>query len=280
MAQGQCLCGELRYELDGPYSFLGHCHCSMCRKHHGSLFATFAGAAASGFRWLAGESSVGRYRSSEQSQRGFCPGCGSVAPLVAGDLAIAPAGNLDGDIGIRPQMHIFVASKAPWYEITDDLPRHAEYPPEFGASAVDRPSVAPQAGVAQGSCLCGGVAFEVDGQPDGFRHCHCQRCRRARSAAHASNIFVDAERLRFVRGEDLLVWYPLPGANRFGSSFCGSCGSAMPRKAADRPYAVIPAGSLDTDPGLRPTAHIFVVSKAPWFEITGELAQYPEYSAE
>ena len=55
MAEGRCLCGTLRYVIDGPFNWMGHCHCSMCRKHHGSLFATFVGASASHFRWLAGE---------------------------------------------------------------------------------------------------------------------------------------------------------------------------------------------------------------------------------
>src|SRR5688572_17400839 len=55
MTIGACLCGTVRYELDGPFTMMMHCHCSMCRKHHGAPFATFVAAAHSGFRWRSGE---------------------------------------------------------------------------------------------------------------------------------------------------------------------------------------------------------------------------------
>jgi hypothetical protein len=53
--EGACLCGKVRYAMAGPFTAMSHCHCSMCRKHHGSAFATFAIAPIEGFRWLAGE---------------------------------------------------------------------------------------------------------------------------------------------------------------------------------------------------------------------------------
>ena len=68
----------------------------------------------------------------------------------------------------------------------------------------------------QGSCLCGGIAFEATGQIE-FRNCHCSRCRKARGAAYAANIFVKPADFRWLRGEDLLVSYRLPGALRFGN---------------------------------------------------------------
>ena len=49
MANGTCLCGQIRFRLDGPFQMMMHCHCSRCRKHHGSAFATFVGAPARGF---------------------------------------------------------------------------------------------------------------------------------------------------------------------------------------------------------------------------------------
>ena len=55
MSLGACLCGTVRYELDGPFTAMMHCHCSMCRKQHGAPFATFVAAALSGFRWLGGD---------------------------------------------------------------------------------------------------------------------------------------------------------------------------------------------------------------------------------
>jgi hypothetical protein len=104
MTRGTCLCGALQYELTKPLTMMMHCHCSMCRKHHGASFATFVVAPLAAFRWIAGEDVVARYKSSEQGVRSYCPRCGSVAPTLMPDagFAVAPAGNLDGDPGIRP----------------------------------------------------------------------------------------------------------------------------------------------------------------------------------
>ena len=110
-------------------------------------------------------------------------------------------------------------------------------------------------------------------------NCHCGRCRRARSAAHASNLFAAADGLRFTRGADQLTSYKLPDALRFTQVFCRTCGSLMPRIDRDRGLAIIPMGSLDDDPGLHPQAHIFVGSMAPWYTIADDLPQHAEYPA-
>ncbi len=128
----------------------------------------------------------------------------------------------------------------------------------------------------QGSCLCGGIAFEVGGQIE-FRNCHCSLCRKAHGAAYAANVYVRPADFRWLRGEDLVVSYRLPATQRFGNAFCRVCGSPMPRHVPTRDFFVIPAGALDSDPGVRPTYHIFVGSKAPWHEITDDLPQHAEY---
>ena len=64
MAQGRCLCGALTYELEGPFSAMIHCHCSMCRKHHGTGFATFVAGPIAGFRWISGKDRLGRHTDS------------------------------------------------------------------------------------------------------------------------------------------------------------------------------------------------------------------------
>jgi hypothetical protein len=187
-------------------------------------------------------------------------------------------GNLDEDPRTRPLAHIFTGSKAPWYEITGDLPQFTEYPPGFDATAFPDPVREPApAGHVRGSCLCGEVAYEIQGKIDVIRHCHCSRCRRARSAAHATNGFVEAERCRFLRGQDVLESYKVPDAERFRQSFCRRCGSPMPHAIPTRPFWVIPMGSVEGDPGSRPSEHIFVGSKAPWYEITDSLPQHVEY---
>lgn len=129
--------------------------------------------------------------------------------------------------------------------------------------------------MTMGSCLCGGVAFEAGDQIE-LRNCHCSRCRKARGAAYAANLFVPAGSFRWLRGEDLVVTYRLPNALRFGNSFCRICGSSMPRAVPTRNVVLIPAGALDDDPKLRTSCHIYVSSKAPWHEITDDLPQYPE----
>lgn len=278
MIKGSCFCGTVRYEVSGPFNSMLSCHCSMCRKHHGSAFATYVSAPMEHFRWVSGEDSLLRYQSSAQGTRNSCKVCGSTVPMVLPShaLALLPAGPLEGDLGITPQAHMFVGSKAPWYTITDDVPQHEAYPPEFGAQGVPRPMVDPRPGVTAGSCLCGAVAYEITGDPMFMQSCHCERCRRARGAAHGTNIFFKADQFRWVRGSESIGEYKLPEARFHTIAFCRQCGSAAPKISAERGFAIIPAGTLDTDPSMRPQRHIFTNYKAPWFQITDSIPQFPE----
>jgi hypothetical protein len=265
MNTGRCLCGEVRYEVAGPVDHMVHCHCTMCRKHHGSPFVTWAVAPAQGFRYTAGQDRVARYESSPGAHRAFCRTCGSVLPEITpgGGHVVAPAGNLDGDLP-APQFHMFVRSKAPWHEIADDLPQHPEWPPEYGMQPADWTAPTPAGAGTEGSCLCGRVAYALDGPPQRFMYCHCSRCRRSRGAAHASNLFYAAGGFRWLRGSDEIAEFRVPDAQRFTVAFCDHCGSKVPRVAADRGVVLVPAGSLDSDPGMRAEAHIFVESRAAW----------------
>lgn len=128
---GGCLCRQVQYEVNGKIGSIVHCHCSMCRKWHGSAFRTRATASSAAFRWTAGESQLGRYPSSKNLTKTFCRNCGS--SLVTfyehmPELVGIALGTMNEDPGERPQFHVFVASKAPWYEITDDLPQYDEFP--------------------------------------------------------------------------------------------------------------------------------------------------------
>jgi hypothetical protein len=276
--EGSCLCGTVRYEVSGPFNAMENCHCSMCRKHHGSAFSTYVSAPSAAFRWISGQDAILCYPSSSEGKRYSCKVCGSVLPMVMAEhgLVLCPAGPLEGDLGITPHSHMFVASKAPWHTITDSLPQHAEYPPEYAAPATPRPKVEPKPGVTQGSCLCGDVAFEATGDPLFMWNCHCQRCRRARSAAYATNVFFKIAQFRWTRGESQVVDYKLPEARFFAVAFCQRCGGELPRLSQERGIAVVPAGCLDTDPGMRASGHIFASYKASWFEITDSVQQYPE----
>ncbi len=278
MIDGSCLCGTVCWRCEAGIEELGHCHCSMCRKAHGAPFATYGNASAADFDWLAGEESVAHHASSPQLSRSFCKQCGSVVPFAdRRGVVNVPAGCLDTDPGIRPSAHIFVASKAPWHEISDDLPRFDAYPPGTDLPAVDRPTLDPPApGTLRGSCLCGAVGYEVIGAIKAVHNCHCSRCRKARASAHTTNGFTSIDGVRFVRGEADLSSYKLPSARFFTQAFCRHCGSGMPRLDAARGIAVIPFGSLDDDPGRGADDHIFYASKAPWYEVHDALPRFDE----
>jgi hypothetical protein len=276
--QGSCLCGTLRYEIEGPIDSLTNCHCSRCRKMHGAPFATYAAISPEALRWISGRDNVVSHAVAPGSARHFCRTCGSIAPFALPEhgIAFAPAGNLEGDIGIRPQAHLFVGSKAVWYEISDQLAQHAANPPELGDAPVlpDDPRPASD-GRIHGSCLCGEVAYALV-NPIAMFQCHCNRCRKARSAAHGANLFCKVADFEWLRGEERITDYKLPEAKFYAVAFCGQCGASVPRVSKERGIVVVPVPGLDTDPGLRPMAHIFAGSKAPWFEITDELQQYAE----
>lgn len=134
MIRGACLCGGVEFELDGAAQLINHCHCSMCRKVTGAAFGSFLHADARGFRWVKGEENVVRYPSSPGNERAFCRVCGSNMPVLSdepeGPHVNIPAGSIDGDPGVRPVVHIHVASKAAWYEIRDSLPQFDAFPPQ------------------------------------------------------------------------------------------------------------------------------------------------------
>jgi hypothetical protein len=131
-------------------------------------------------------------------------------------------------------------------------------------------------GVVPGSCLCGGVAWEVTGKPSLMMNCHCSRCRRGRAAAHATNAFYKLDQFRWLRGEELAEAYKVPDAQFFTQHFCRVCGGKTPRVMEKFNRVLIPVGALDGDPGAQPTAHIFTAYKAPWFEITDGIPQFEE----
>ena len=130
---GHCECGRVQFEVDGEINDFSHCHCSQCRRLHGAAFATFAGVARSDFRYVTGESDVTTYASSGTHQRVFCTICGSnvlVGLETEPETYYVSMSMIDGDPPRPPAYHIFVGSKAPWHEITDDLPQHDAFPPE------------------------------------------------------------------------------------------------------------------------------------------------------
>ncbi len=132
---GGCLCGAVRFVAHGAPHILRHCHCKMCQRASGSAFMTGLAFRQTDVEWLQGERTF--YESSPGFWRSFCPTCGSWMAhederkvwLYVGSLdepeklPMNPPRNLDAD-------HVFVTKQIPWIHIEDDLPRHAELPPE------------------------------------------------------------------------------------------------------------------------------------------------------
>lgn len=275
MTQGACLCGAVRYEVSAPYRWMTHCHCSMCRKQHGSLFATTVGVDHENFRWLQGEADVIHYRTSETFDRPACRHCGSVVPDTVFQFVVCPAAALDADLEMKPQAHIFVASRSPMCEITDALPQFEEYPPGYGTGI---PGISREAksddNVVRGGCLCGDVEFEIDHRPTKIVNCHCSRCRRSRGAPHATNVFAPVSKLRWTKGEEKVKRYRVPEAVAYATAFCEHCGGILPAAFEKFGLYLVPVGTLDTQLGAKPSVHIYVGSKLPWFEINDSLPQF------
>ncbi|MGR8946863.1 MAG: GFA family protein [Gammaproteobacteria bacterium] len=134
MISGGCLCGKIRYQINGRLSGAQHCHCEVCRKAHGAAFGTFTVARKKDFQWLAGEDELRGYKSSEGFLRQFCPTCGSQVTTLEDwnpkGITIA-AGSLDNDVPLRIEGHMYVGSKASWDQIHDDLPQAEKWPADI-----------------------------------------------------------------------------------------------------------------------------------------------------
>ena len=121
----------------------------------------------------------------------------------------------------------------------------------------------------RGSCLCGAVAYEADRPFARFITCWCSRCRKASGTSPTTNAYVAPDAFRWTRGADRVARYDLPTARSFATSFCTTCGSPLPHPTRSGREIIIPAGSLDDDPGIAPTEAHFLESRAPWARAGG-----------
>jgi hypothetical protein len=135
----------------------------------------------------------------------------------------------------------------------------------------------------KGTCLCGDIAYEIDGDLGQIGHCHCRTCRKAHAAAFATTARVARGNFRWTRGENRVAFFEStaatndnPGKRRY---FCSRCGSHLIAAWDDAPHVIVRVGSLDDDPGTKHIVHIWTSQKAPWFKITDELPQYAEGGA-
>lgn len=129
MHRGSCLCGAVSFEVDGPLPPPDACHCGQCRKQSGHYWASTDVPRAS--LKIDGADKVTWYRSSQKVRRGFCSTCGSVLfwdPIGRTHTSIA-MGAFDKPTDTKLRVHIFMADKGDYYEVTDGLPQHEQFPP-------------------------------------------------------------------------------------------------------------------------------------------------------
>jgi hypothetical protein len=129
--RGGCLCGAVRFTISERVGLAEYCHCSMCRKAHGAAFSANAVVPSSSLWLESGQESITEYESSPNRRKCFCSKCGSQLFIRRTDrpeLTVVALGAIDGEPRVRPERHVFVASKAPWYTICDTLPQFKLYP--------------------------------------------------------------------------------------------------------------------------------------------------------
>jgi hypothetical protein len=130
--------------------------------------------------------------------------------------------------------------------------------------------------VVRGSCLCGGIQFELTGVVGPFELCHCSRCRKSSGSAFMAAVSVRSEGFRYLCGRELVRSYELPVRDEppaYSRIFCGRCGCIVPEPDPQSEVFEIAAGLLDDDPKLRPERHILIEHKAPWTDIRDDLPQ-------
>ena len=128
----------------------------------------------------------------------------------------------------------------------------------------------------RGSCLCGGVRFEIEKAVGPFELCHCSRCRKVSGSAFVAAVGALTEDFHLLRGHELISVYDAPILQHppaYRSSFCSRCGSPVPNPDTESKWFEIPAGILDDEPELRPDKHIFIEDRATWFNIADDLPQ-------
>ena len=126
-----------------------------------------------------------------------------------------------------------------------------------------------------GKCYCGAVQYSV---PDEFRYamiCHCSNCRRTTGSAFKPFAGIERAKFTVTKGADGLLIY---GGDKAHDAHCGKCGSLLYSVVREAAWVHVTMGTLVDAPTIRPTHHIFVGSKAPWFEINDNLPHFVEHA--
>jgi hypothetical protein len=125
-----------------------------------------------------------------------------------------------------------------------------------------------------GSCLCGRVGYRVTDAFEYAMNCHCSQCQRTTGSAFKPLAGIKASHFAITTGGDALLRH---GDGHGLDAHCGSCGSLLYSLVREGAYVHVAMGTLIDDPSIRPTMHIFVGSKAAWFDITDTLPQFDRF---
>lgn len=132
----------------------------------------------------------------------------------------------------------------------------------------------PSSRMLSGECMCGAIQYRVEDRFLYALNCHCSQCRRTTGSAFKPFAGIERSRLSVVKGAENLMIF---GDENGHDAHCEQCGSLLYSVVREGQYVHVTLGTLIDDPSIRPTAHIFVGSKAPWFTITDELPQHAEF---
>lgn len=126
----------------------------------------------------------------------------------------------------------------------------------------------------KGSCLCGAIAYEVDGFSSDIQHCACRTCQKSHSAAFNTAACVKHDQFRWLRGEASLKGYESSqGKIRY---FCRECGSQMIAQREGKDYLMLRVATLDEDPMMKPTSILWMSDASPWLSFEHGIASYQE----
>ncbi|GLQ88884.1 GFA family protein [Dyella flagellata] len=124
-----------------------------------------------------------------------------------------------------------------------------------------------------GECLCGDVRYRVEDRFLYALNCHCSQCRKATGSAFKPFAGIERDKLNVVKGQEALSMF---GDEQGHDTHCRRCGSLLYSVVRDGQYVHVTLGTLVDEPSIRPTAHIYVGSKAAWYTITDDLPQHQE----
>ncbi|NKC01223.1 MAG: GFA family protein [Pseudomonadales bacterium] len=131
MISGSCLCGGIKYEINGEVAMTRICHCVNCRKFSGTANAAWGLAQVADFSQTASDAEVGEYDAGSGSLRKFCMSCGSPLWFEPKDLPAfvgIALGSIDDGNPALPEMHVWMRSSPDWEDISDSLPQHLTHP--------------------------------------------------------------------------------------------------------------------------------------------------------